>query len=195
MATRPAEVDLSGLRDPQRLVTVVVGLVLLLVGGAGISTVLGAAVLGDSLVLGIFGVPLWLGLTAVVAGLLGLGFATYGGGATTFNKVAAGLVLPAAFLLAVVDWALASGSALALVVGGIALLLAVLIVVLGVVLLVGHPLAIVFPVVALLAILDWVLGVTANSPGGAVNPPTLGLLLVLAVGVGLVGFEGGRRVT
>lgn len=195
MATRAPEVDLSGIRDPQRLATVVVGLLLAVVGLAGVATFLGFSVLDDGLVLGIFGVPLWLGLTAIVAGLLGFVLSFYGGASTTFNKLAAGLVLPAVFLLAVTDWGLATGGLLPLAVGVVSLLLAVLLVVVGLVLLVGHPLALVFPIVALLAVGDWALGITANSPGASVNPPTLGLLLVLAVGVGLVGFEGGRRLT
>lgn len=208
MATRTSDVDLRVIRDPQRPVALVVGVVLVMVGLAGVSGVLDGDVLdigrlvglglagGDGLLLGLFGIPLWLGVTAIVAGLLGVAFSRFAGGGTTFNKVAAGLVLPAVFLLAVVDWALAVGGLGVLVLGLLALLLAVVLVVVGVVLLNHHPLALVFPVVAVLAIADWALSLTELAPAGAAaNPPTLGLLLVLAVVVGAVGFEGGRRVT
>lgn len=202
MATSVLDVDLSGIRDPQTPIALVVGLVLIVVGLAGLTGVLDGDVLGlgielgDGLLLGVFGIPVWLGLTAIVAGLLGIQLSRFGGGATTFNKVAAGLVLPAVFLLAVVDAALAVGGIVALVIGLIALLLAVVLVVVGVLLLNHHLLALVFPVVALLAIGDWVFSITELAPAGAAATlPTLALLLVLAVVVGAVGFEGGRRRT
>jgi hypothetical protein len=140
-------------------------------------------------------VPLWLGVTVIVAGLLGAVLAGYAGGATTFNKVAAGLVLPAVLFLAITDWALAVGGTLPLVVGVVTLLLAVALVAVGVVVFRGHPLALVLPVVAVLAIADWVFDLTALVAAEAVTLPTLGLLVVLAVVIGLVGFEGGQRVT
>lgn len=195
MAMRYPEVDLHGIRDPQKLVALLVGIVLVVVGVAGLTGVLDADIVTDGGVLGVFGIPFWLGLTAIVAGLLGIWLSTYAGGGTTFNKVAAGLVLPAVLFLAVLDWALAVGGVIPLVLGVIGLLLAVVLVVVGVVLLSGHPLALVLPIVALLAIADWVFSLTAMIPGEPVNGPTLGLLVILAIVIGLVGFEGGRRLT
>lgn len=205
MATRAPEVDLSGIRDPQRPVALVVGVVLIALGVAGVTGVLDMNVLTPGVVLGVFGVPLWLGLTAIVAGLLGIVLATFAGGATTFDKVAAGLVLPAALFLSITDWALAeaglvgggsmAGGVPVLVVAIVALLLAVVVAAVGTVLLLGHPLAIVFPLVALLAVFDWALGLTAVAPSRTVNLPTLALLVVLEVVVVAVAFEGGRRQT
>lgn len=180
--------------DPQQPVALAVGIVLVIVGIAGLSGVLDFDLLGPGLVLGIFGVPFWLGVTAIVAGLLGVTLSFYPGGATTFDKIAAVLVLPAVFFLAVTDWALATGG-LVVVLGLIALLLAVVFAAIGTVLLLGHPLALVFPVVALLAIADWLLSVTAMVPAESANLPTLGLLVVLTVVVGALGFEGGKRLT
>lgn len=195
MSIKTPEVDLSGIRDPQRPVALAVGLVLVVVGLAGLTGVLDFEYLGPGLVLGAFGVPFWLGVTAVVAGLLGVTLSFYPGAATTFDKLAAGLVLPAVFFLAVTDWALAAGGTVVLVLGVVALILAVVFAAIGTVLLWGHPLAFVFPVVALLAILDWALSITAMLPAESVNPATLVLLIVLTVVVGLVGFEGGKRLT
>jgi hypothetical protein len=192
MATADLGVDLSGIHDWQRPLAFVFGAVLAVLGFVALSGFLTT----DGLLLGIFGIPLWLGVTAIVAGLLGIALSFYAGGATTFNKVAAGLVLPAVLFLAVVDWALAVGGLSTLVLGLLALLLAVALVAVGTVLFYRHPLALVLPVVALLAIADWVFSLTAMAPSGAaVNLPTIGLLVVLAVVVGLVGFEGGLRVT
>lgn len=195
MAMRSPEVNLQGIRDPQKIVALVVGIVLVIVGLAGLTGVLDAAITADGTVLGVFGIPFWLGLTTIVAGLLGMWLSTYAGGGTTFNKIAAGLVLPAVLFLAVLDWALAVGGVLPLVLGAITLLLAVVLVVAGVVLLYGHPLALVLPIVAVLAIADWVFALTAKTPGEPVNGPTIGLLVLLAIAIGLVGFEGGRRLT
>lgn len=197
MSLRAPEVDLRGIRDPQKPITLLVGLVFIVVGVAALTGVLDMAPAGGdaNLLLGYFGIPLWLGVTVIVAGLLGAVLAGYGGGATTFNKVAAGLVLPAVLFLAITDWALAAGGTLALAVGVVTLLLAVALVVVGLVLFWGNPLAFVMPVVAVLAIADWVLGLTAMLPTESVTFPTLGLLVVLAVVIGLVGFEGGRRMT
>ena len=192
MAFKKSIVDLTGIRDPQRPVAVAVGVVLVLVGALGLS---GIGDMDVGLVLGVFGVPLWLGLTAVVAGLLGVFLATFDGGATTFDKVAAGLVLPAVFLLSITDWALATGGIPALAVGVLALLLAVVIAAVGTFLLRWNVLMVVFPVVAALALLDWGLGLTAMMPGEAVNVPTLGLLLVVELLVAAIAFEGGRRLT
>lgn len=196
-------VDLSGIVDRQRPVTVVVGLVLVLFGIAGITGVLDGTVASldgiagqGSLLLGVFGVSLWLGVAAIVAGLLGIVLSFYAGASTTFNKLAGGLVLPAVFLLAVVDWLLAVGlSPLAIAGAAVALLLAVVLVLVGVVLLYGNALVVVLPVVAVLAIADWVLGLTAMTPADPVTPATLVLLLVLDVVVLLVAFEGGTRLT
>lgn len=191
MANTDLEVDLSGIDDPQRPLALAFGVVLVLLGAVSLSGVLST----DGVLLGVFGIPVWLALVAVVAGVLGVVLSTYAGAGTTFNKVAAGLVLPAVLFLAVVDWTLAVGG-LALVVGLVALLLAVVVAAVGTVLLWGHPLAFVFPAVALLAVLDWVLSATgAVSTGAAVTPATLLLLAVLAAVVGAVGFEGGRRLT
>lgn len=197
MSLRAPEVDLHGIKDPQKPITMVVGLVLVAVGVAAVTGVLDVAPAGGdaSLLLGYFGIPLWLGGTVVVAGLLGAVLASFAGGATTFNKVAAGLVLPAVLFLAITDWAIATGGTLALAVGAVTLLLAVVLVAVGLVVFWGHPLALVLPVVAVLAIADWVLGLTALLPTEPVTVPTLGLLVVLAAVIGLVGFEGGRRLT
>jgi hypothetical protein len=206
MATRSLKVGLSGIDDPQRPVALVVGLVLIVVGVAGLTGLLdtdavrgalGSDVgLGPGLVLGFFGVPFWLGVTAVVAGLLGVVLSFYAGAATTFDKLAAGLVLPAVLLLSIVDWALAGGNLLLVALSLIALLLAVALVAVGTLLLYGHLLVVVLPVVAVLALADWGLGLTALAPSGAsVTLPTIGLLIVLAIAVGVVAFEGGRRTT
>jgi hypothetical protein len=206
MATRSLEVGLSGIDDPQRPVALVVGLVLIVVGVAGLTGLLdtdavrgalGSDIgLGPGLVLSFFGVPFWLGVTAVVAGLLGVVLSFYPGAATTFDKLAAGLVLPAVLLLSIVDWALAGGNLLLVALSLIALLLAVVLVAVGTLLLYGHLLVVVLPVVAVLALADWGLGLTALAPSGAsVTLPTIGLLIVLAIAVGVVAFEGGRRTT
>lgn len=195
MATSVQDVDLSRIRDPQRPVAFVVGLVLIAVGIVGLTGIVDTDVLAPGLVLGAFGVPFWLGVTAIVAGLLGVVLSSFAGAGTTFNKLAAGLVLPAVLLLAVVDWALAVGSLPTLGLGLVALVLALALVGVGVVLLYGHPLALVLPIVAVLAIVDWVFGVTAMIPADPVNLPTIGLLAGLAVVVGLIAFEGGSRMT
>lgn len=197
MASRTAGVDLGGIEDPQQPVAFVVGLLLILVGVAGLTGILDTDVgLGPGLVAGAFGIPFWFGVTAVVAGLLGILLSTHAGGGTTFDKVAAGLVLPAVLLLAVVDWGLAVGEPLTYVLGMVALLVAVVLVVVGVILLYGHPLAWVLPIVAVLAVADWAVGLTALVPATEpVNLPTIGLLIVLELLVGLVAFEGGRRTT
>lgn len=194
MATEFREVDLSGIRDRQRPVAFVAVLVLVTLGVAGLTGVLDAG--NPAVVVGVFGIPLWLGVTGVVAGLLGIALSFYAGGSTTFDKLAAGLVLPAVLLLAVVDWLVAGGlDPLSGIVGLLALVLAVALVAVGTVLLYGNPLSVVLPVVAVLAIADWALGLTAMTPGDPVTPATLALLAVLAVALGLVGFEGGRRQT
>jgi len=206
MAISSLEVDLSGIDDPQRPVAFVVGALLVVVGLAGLTGVLDTEVvqgllntdvgLGSGLALGYFGVPFWLGVTAVVAGLLGIALSFYGGAGTTFNKLAGGLVLPIVLLLAIVDWALAGGSPVIVGLSVIALVVALVLVAVGVLVLYPHPLSLVLPIVALLAVADWVLGLTALAPAGRhVTLPTIGLLLVLAVAVGLVAFEGGRRTT
>lgn len=191
MANTGLEVDLSGIVDRQRPLALAFGAVLALLGAVSLSGFLST----DGLLLGVFGVPVWLALVAIVAGSLGVAMSRYAGAGTTFNKVAAGLVLPAVLFLAVVDWSLAAGG-VALVVGLGALLLAVVFAAVGTVLLWGHPLALVFPAVAVLAVAEWALALAgvAVSPA-SVTAPTLGLLALLAVVVGLVGFEGGRRTT
>lgn len=192
MANRASEIDLSGLHDWQGLPALVFGAVLVALGAVALAGILDTG----GLLLGLFGVPVWLALVAVVAGLVGVVLSRFAGGGTTFNKVAAGLVLPAVLFLAIVDWALAAGGVVPLVVGLVALLLAVVLAGVGTVLLWGHPLAWVFPAVAALAVTEWVLVVgDVIARDAAVTLPTLGLLAVLAVVVGLVGFEGGRRLT
>lgn len=196
MATNTDDVDLTGLKDPQRPVAFAVGLVLIVVGLAGTSGIIDSDVgLGPGLVFGLFGVPLWLGITAIVAGIIGIWLSLFPGAGTTFNKVAAGLVLPAVFLLSIVDWAIAAGGVL-YAVGAVALLLAVLLVVVGVVLLYGLKLSLVLPVVAVLALADWAVGLSAMAPASEpVNLPTLALLVALELVVGVLAFEGGRRRT
>lgn len=192
MATEVRTVDLSGIGDWQRPLAFAFGAVLVLLGLVGLSGLLDA----DGLLLGIFGIPTWLAVVAILAGLLGVMLSFYAGAGTTFNKVAAGLVLPAVLFLAVVDWALAVGGLPALALGLLSLLLAIVFAAVGAIVFSGHPLALVLPIAALLAIADWVFSLTAMAPAGAaVNLPTLGLLVALAVVVGLVGFEGGRRLT
>lgn len=195
MRTRP-EVDLSGIADPQRPVTVAVGVWLIVVGVAGLTGILDLNLgIGGGLVLGLFGVPLWLGVTAIVAGALGLWMARYAGASTTFDKLAAGLVLPIVGLLAIADWALAVGG-LALVLAVVAFLLAGVGVAVGTLLLFKLPVSLVLPVVAVLTLADWLLGLTAMlGPTEPVNPATVVLLLVHVVLVGLIAFEGGSRVT
>lgn len=206
MTAKSLEIDLNGIDDPQQSIAFVVGVLLVVVGIAGLTGVIDTNVvqgligtdveLGSGLVLGFFGVPFWLGVTAIVAGLLGIVLSSYKGAGTTFNKLAAGLVLPIVILLSVVDWALAGGNLLTIGLSLIALVTAVVLVVVGVLLLYKHPLAIVLPIVALLTVGDWVLGITAMAPAGeSVTLPTIGLLLVLAIAIGLVAFEGGRRTT
>ena len=183
-----------------------VGILLVVVGVAGLTGLLDTGVvqglldidvgLGSGLVLGYFGVPFWLGVTAVVAGLLGIALSFFEGAGTTFNKLAAGLVLPIVLLLAIVDWALAAGSPVIVGLSVIALVVALVLVAVGELLLYGHLLALVLPVVALLTVVDWVFGLTALAPAGeSVTLPTIGLLAALAVVVGLVAFQGCRRTT
>lgn len=194
------EVDLSGMRDPQKPFTLAIGLILIVVGVAGLTGLLDYNVSGrfmtEGLVAGLFGVPFWLAVTALVAGLLGAVLAFFAGGATTFNKVATTLVLPAVIFLTITDWALATGG-VALIVGLVALLLAVVFATVGTVLLWGNWLAFVFPVVAGLAILDWVLSISASPllPTDSATLWTVLLLVVVTIFVGILGFEGGRRMT
>lgn len=197
MAFDTPEVDLTGINDPQQPIAFVVGVLLIVVGIAGLSGIVDMDIgYGQGLVVGAFGIPVWLGVTAIVAGLLGIVLSTYQGAGTTFNKVAAGLVLPAVLFLAIVDWGIAVGDPLALVVGLLALVLAVVLVVVGGIIFYKHPLSLVLPIVAVLAVADWVVGITALAPASEpVNLPTLGLLVVLELVVGLVAFEGGRRIT
>lgn len=196
MSTKTPEVDLTGIDDPQRTAAFVVGLLLVGVGVGGTTGIVDGDVVGPGLVLGVFGVPLWLGVTAIVAGVLGIVLSFYEGAGTTFDKLAAGLVLPPVLFLAVIDWLFAGGITVPMVALAIVpLLLAVVFVAVGTVLLWGHPLVVVLPVVALLAIADWALGLTAMVPSDPVNLPTIGLLAVLAILVGLVAFEGGTRMT
>lgn len=197
MATGVApEVDLTGIDDPQRFVAFGVGLVLVAVGVAGLTGIVDADVgLGSGLVAGLFAVPFWLGVTAIVAGLLGVVLSFYAGAGTTFDKLAAGLVLPIVLLLSVADWGVAAGG-IFLVLAALAFLLAGAGVAVGVILLYGRPLALVLPVVAVLTLADWVVGLTAMAPASEpVNVATVGLLAVLAVVLGVVAFEGGSRTT
>lgn len=199
MASADHETRIEGLRDPQRPIAVGVSVLLIVVGVVGLTGVLDidiGAGLGTGLVAGLFGVPLWLGVTAIVAGLIGLLLSAFAGASTTFDKVAAGLVLPAVFLLAIADWGLAIGSLPTLALGVVAVLLAVALVVVGGILFYPHPLAYVLPVVAVLTIADWAVGLTGMAPASEpVNLPTLGLLVVLELLVGVLAFERGRRIT
>lgn len=201
MAAKNREVDLSGIEDWQQPLAFGVGVLLIVVGMAGLTGIFDVTDLWSEapLVFGVFGVPFWLGVTAVVAGLIGILLSLYKGAGTTFNKVAAGLVLPAVILLSITDWTIGVGGA-ALIVGLISLLLAVVAVFIGLVLLNKRPLALVLPIVAGLAIADWVLGLTAIASGtiggGArVTIPTIGLLVLLAISIGVAAFEGGSRMT
>lgn len=199
MATQALDVDIEGIKDPQQPIAFSVGLVLIVVGIAGLTGIIDADVgFGPGLVFGLFGVPFWLGVTALVAGVIGIVLSMYPGAGTTFNKVASGLVLPAVILLAISDWGLAAGNVLTFGVALVTLLLAVVLVVVGVVLLYKRPLALVLPVVAVLTIVDWVLGLSpsAIAPASeAVTIPTIILLIVLALIIGFIAFEGGRRTT
>lgn len=198
MAAQIREVDLSGIQDWQQPLAFGIGVLLLVVGLAGLTGIFDVTGLWNenSLVFGVFGVPFWLGVTAVVAGLIGVLLALYKGAGTTFNKVASGLVLPPLILLTITDWTIGIGGP-ALILGLVTLLLAVVFVVIGGVLLYKRPLMLLLPVVAGLAIADWVLGLTALNPmGGArVTILTIGLLILLAIAIGVAAFEGGSRVT
>lgn len=194
--SRP-EVDLSGLTDPQRSVTFLVGVWLVILGVAGLTGILDLDLgFGEGLILGLFGVPLWLAVTAIVAGLLALWMTGFAGASTTFNKLAAGLVLPIVGLLAVADWAIAAGGLALFLVAAVAFLLAGVGVVVGMVLLFKLPVSLVLPVVAVLTVADWALGLTGTlGTTEPVNPATVVLLVLHVVLVGVIAFEGGRRVT
>lgn len=197
MAAKVREVDLSGIDDWQQPLAFGIGMLLLVVGFAGLTGVFNKTGLWseESLVFGVFGVPFWLGVTAVVAGFIGILLSLYKGAGTTFNKVAAGLVLPAVILIAIADWSVLIGGP-ALIVGLIALLLAVVAAFIGVVLLYKRPLALLMPVVAVLAIADLVLGITNSVEiWSRVTIPTIGLLILLAISIGVAAFEGGSRMT
>lgn len=196
MSTKTSEVDLTGIEDPQRWGAFIIGLLLVVVGVGGTTGIVDGNMIGPGLVLGVFGVPLWLGVAALVAGVLGIVLSSYAGAATTFNKLAAGLVLPPVVMLSIIDWLFAGGITIPMVVLALVpLVLALVFVAIGTVLLWGHPLVVVLPVVALLAIADWALGLTAMGPSDPVNLPTIGLLVLLVFLIGLVGFEGGSRMT
>lgn len=199
MARQAPRVDLSGMSDPQKPVAFGVGVLLIVVGVAGLTGIIDTDIgFGSGLVFGLFAVPFWLGVTAIVAGVLAIvPFSLYDGAGTTFNKVAAGLVLPAVILLAIADWGfIRVGHPLTFIVGLIALLLAVVFVVVGVALLFKRPLALVLPIVAVLTLADWTVGLTDLAPASEpANLPTVALLIVLAAAVGVVGFEGGKRMT
>lgn len=197
MATSKVGVDLSGINDPQQPIAFGLGLLLIVVGTVGITGIIDVNVgFGDGLVFGLFGVPLWLAITALVAGVIGIVLSLYEGAGTTFNKVAAGLVLPPVLLLAITDWGFAVGNPLTMALGIVTLLLAVVFVVVGLVLLHKRPLSLVLPVVAVLTLADLGLGLTEMVPTTeSINLFTLALLLVLEIAVGFVAYEGGRRVT
>lgn len=202
MATKAREVDLSGIDDWQQPLAFGVGVLLLVVGFAGLTGIFDVTDLWSSepLVFGVFGVPFWLSITAIVAGFIGILLSLYKGAGTTFNKVAAGLVLPAVILIAITDWTIGVGGA-ALIVGLVSLILAVVAAFIGVVLLNKRPLALLMPVVAGLAIADWVLGLTPIAQDAAflgaarVTIPTIGLLILLSISIGVAAFEGGSRMT
>lgn len=206
MAAKVREVDLSGIQDWQQPLAFGIGVLLIVVGFAGITGIFDVHGLWneDSLVFGVFGVPFWLSVTALVAGAIGILLALYKGAGTTFNKVASGLVLPAVILIAITDWTVGVGG-VALILGLVTLLGAVVCAVIGIVLLYKRPLMFLMPVVAVLAILDWVFNLTArwppwiadpaNNVGAHVTIPTILLLILLAIAIGVAAFEGGSRVT
>lgn len=193
MATAVPGPRFNRIQDPQRPVTFVLGGVLLAIGIAGLSGLLGIELAVVTVVAAVFGVPFWLGLTMIVAGLLGVILAMHGDSASTFNKVTAGLVFPATLLLAITDWAVGAGTAWAIGVGLLALAAALLVIALGTILLWGHPLSLVFPLAAVLAVLDWTGSIAAAVPAASVTGPTIGLIVTLAIGVGLVGFADYRN--
>lgn len=196
MATQPSGVDLSVIRDPQRPISFAVGLLLIVVGFVGLTGLIDTDVgLGPGLVFGLFGVPFWLGVTAIVAGLLAIVLSMYAGAGTTFNKLAGGLVLPIVILLTLADWAFAGGGLVSAGIGFVALLVAVALVGVGFLVLHRHPVGLVLPVVAVVTLADWLFGLTAMVPAARANLPTVALLVVLSVAIAFIGFEGGARRT
>lgn len=195
MEAEAKDVDLSGITDPQRPVAFTVGLILLIVGIVSLTGLVNGDVIAPGLVLGFFGVPFWLGVTAVVAGLIGILLSFFAGAGTTFNKVASGLVLPPVIFLAIADWAFGMGGVF-LVLTAVMVLLALVFVAIGHILLTGTWLMFLLPVVAVLTLADWVLGLTHLAPYGVrVNLFTIGLLILVMFVVGVIGYEGGRRMT
>lgn len=190
------EVSLSAISDPQRPVAFAAGLWLIVVGVAGITGIIDTNIgYGPGLVFGVFAVPLWLDVTAIVAGILGIGLSMYEGAGTTFNKLAGALVVPIVILLTLADWAIASGGAL-LIVAVVAFLLAGIGVVVGTILLFKRPVSIVLPVVAVLALADWTLGLSGMlSTTEPANLATVVFLIAHAILLTFIGFEGGSRLT
>lgn len=104
MATSTAEVDLTRLRDPQKLFALLFGLVLVVVGILGFVP----QVVSDGKLFGIFGINAAHNLVHVLTGLLGLVLGMYAGGASLFNKVG-GVLYLLVFVVGVIAVALGSG--------------------------------------------------------------------------------------
>lgn len=105
MATATAEVDLTRLRDPQRVFALLFGAVLVLVGLLGFVP---QFVSDDGLLLGIFGINALHNVVHVLTGLLGLVLGYYAGGASLFNKVG-GVLYLLVFVVGAIAVALGSG--------------------------------------------------------------------------------------
>lgn len=103
MATATSEADLSTLHDPQQLLALLFGLILVVVGVLGFVP----QVVTGGLLFGIFGINTLHNAVHVLTGLLGLVLGYYAGGASLFNKVG-GVLYLLVFALGTVALALGS---------------------------------------------------------------------------------------
>lgn len=104
MATVTGEVDLTRLKDPQKLFALLFGAVLVVVGILGFVP----QVVTDGKLLGVFGINAAHNVVHVLTGLLGLVLGRYAGGASLFNKVG-GVLYLLVFVLGAIAVALGSG--------------------------------------------------------------------------------------